>query len=390
MSEKNYDNFEKYFLELENISNTKRFGDIIGKRIIYDNHIIFLRGLKTKSKISTGDAEEALISVRKGDYDVYLGKHNLINLIIKKNNFSDLKIVGINAFQKKYAFVLNRNSDLKIPNRKANIFYRFYFWIGKVIKGEFGKTNDSIREIKKEIYLSIPNTLFLISFTIITIILFSLILSYLITSNISTCIKRPIEYILELMSSLPEFLVCFALLYLVYFYFLKQGIIPLYNGYDDFYYEPFKFSIGYLSKLLFYYSLPTIALSLSSGNISVLTKYLVAQIKSIKKSENILFLEANGMKKSYIRYIFILKMISPTIFTYIAMKIPLIVGSAVVVEKIFDLNGIGNMAFKYFKAHDTGIILMIFLIIYLITVIFDASVYLLNYIICPIKRKQTV
>ena len=92
------------------------------------------------------------------------------------------------------------------------------------------------------------------------------------------------------------------------------------------------------------------------------------------------------MKKKYINQVFVLKDITPVMFSFIAMKIPIIIGSSVIIEKIFDIEGIGNLAFRYFENVDVGMILAIFCLIYFFTIVLEFVLESINLYLQPIRR----
>ena len=70
------------------------------------------------------------------------------------------------------------------------------------------------------------------------------------------------------------------------------------------------------------------------------------------------------------------------------MRIPLIIGSSFIIEMIFDIPGLGNLAYRQFKHHDCGIILIVFTITYFVTIFFNLFFNSLNHFIQPFLKKQ--
>ena len=383
----NTDNFEKYFIPLKYADISSRFEQMNDKKIIFADYIVTPFGLKVSEIVRVRTFEEGFKLLASDQYDAYLGKKEKIEKGITTLGIGvqEYRMTGLNVYKKDFVFLVKNDKDIIISNRNIHPIADYLFWLRKVFTGNFGKTYNEIYEIKSEISSKLPFSIALIFMTVISIALLSLIFSYLLAGNISGWIKNILGNILEITSSIPEFLICFGLLYLMVY-----RVSHVFSGYDTFFITHFSLSLSYIVKLSFFLFLPVLALSFSNGNISVLTKYLEERIINISKQGNIIFFKANGMRKFYLNYVFIFKELLPTVLTYIGMKIPLIVGSSVIIEKVFDLPGIGNMAFKYFIKKDVGVILMVFMIVYAMTILIDSIVKSFNTKLIPLYKKQNI
>jgi peptide/nickel transport system permease protein len=247
-----------------------------------------------------------------------------------------------------------------------------------IMRNRWGLTQDRTRLILDELSRALPFTIVLVAMTIALIIVISIFLSYLITSNLPWRVKNSFETLLEVISSIPEFLFCFLLIII-----FAKHLIPVYC--DRFAVFPQDFE--QFLEVLGYMFLPAIALAFANGSVSTLTKYLTNRIKSIRRCQYYVFLEANGTRHIYLDHIIVFKELLPLMIRFISMKLPLIIGSSIVIERIFDIQGISNRAFQYFKGLDNGVILAIFVIVYLTTAFSDVFTEVINTFINPERNK---
>ncbi|MCD4820286.1 MAG: ABC transporter permease subunit [Candidatus Cloacimonetes bacterium] len=325
--------------------------------------------------------DNALPFLESDNFFGYLGE---IDDFEKNNATENYKIIGKNHFKKGFGLIIHKDVIINIPDKNINIFYRYFFWISKVLQGNFGKTTGQKDFIRKILFESTHYTIKLIFFTLIFMIISAIIIAFIISYS-DNFFSDFFSKSVELFSSIPEFLVGLFLLFL-FSYKLK-----IYQEYTTFFYlDTMKISFSYFLTSIKYYSLPVITLSLASGNLSVLIKYIVEYLNEFKKNNSTTFLKANGLKNYYLYLLLPLKQIFSIILSFFAMKIPLILGSTVLIERVFNIHGIGYLAYNYFKKQDVGFILIIFSLTYLVSILLTNFAKITNYYLVPILKKQAI
>jgi len=382
----NYENFENFYADLENLSKEERFGQLNGHNIIFSHEIYKFRNLQFENKLSVRNVESAIQNLESGKFEAYLTHVDSLK-IVNENYFGSYKIIGKNSLQKNYGFIVSTNCLFSLKNKNANSFYRFAFWIKQILRGNLGKLKNANYDIKNDVLKALPITLILTILSLFYLIVFSLFFAFFLNSKPLKYLRKFIELLLYLLSSIPEFILAFVVLivFLYTFKFLKG-----HDTYFMFFQDNMKFTFSNLILMLKYFSFPALIISFSNSNLMTLISYLRKQLSELDKQQHIIFFKANGMKFMYIKYFIMMKELIVTIIAYISLKIPLIIGSSVIVDKIFDMNGLGNMVYEFFKTRDSGGILILFALIYFISIFIDFTVFIANYYLSPVKRKMAI
>lgn len=270
-----------------------------------------------------------------------------------------------------------------------NVFYKYLIWWKNVLCLNLGTSIYKCQKVNDLIGQGLPKTLIFLSLSLIFISLSSLLLSFYIYYSTHNRIKEVLNNILETLSSIPEYIFSFIIL-LIFAY--KLFVFPpnvdiLFYDHINSFHSYFKISNWF--RLLYYLFLPVLAVSFANGNISTLTNNLLQNIKDVNKKEYINFFRANGLSKIRLK-IFVFKELLTPLFSYLQVKMPFIVGSAIIIEKIFNLKGIGFLAIESFNTGDFGVILSILLIMLLLNIIIKTILSFFQYKFSPILQKEVL
>ena len=371
-------NCELYFYNLENIDAEERYKNILSKEIIsHENLRLLPQGLPSRDCESNLDS--VIVKLESAKYGSYLANISFLNQLISNN--PEYKIIGKNVHSRNTGFLVRKNSNLSLKNKSNSLLLRYIFWTKNNFLGNFGTNKDNSKFINAEIREAIAKSITLVVYSIVMICLMGIFFSYLFIF-INKKIVQIIENFLQIFSSIPDFIIAFFLIYIFLFRF------PILDGYKEFYREfSIQISIKWFCKTIYYFFLPAIVLTLSNGNLTFLIKNLYEKIISITKSEFYKFSIANGMKRRYIYFTFIFKQILPILLEYVSQKIPLIIGASILVEKVFDIHGLGYLLIKNFAKEDVGFILIIFSILYLFSIVLNIISFGLSTLLNPKLRK---
>jgi oligopeptide transport system permease protein len=177
--------------------------------------------------------------------------------------------------------------------------------------------------------------------------------------------NSPVDYLVMFLAILGVSIPGFVLATLVQSALGGKGIIPIAGWYDDF--TPagqgFKYTI-----------LPTIALSF--GSIATYARYMRASVLDVISQDYILTARAKGLSNRAIAIKHILRNAILPVVTILGPQIATIVTGTIVIERIFNIPGLGNSMVESIYARDYNIILGL--------TIFFSALYVLSLLVVDI------
>ncbi len=212
---------------------------------------------------------------------------------------------------------------------------QYAVWLGKVLRGDMGKSFVSGQPIFTTFLSRLPATIYLT----ITSILLTVFLS--VPLGILSAVKqnRLTDYIIRFFSfignSLPNF---FVSLLLIYFFSLKLKLLPVMGN-----------TAGWKSVIL-----PTLTLALSMA--SRYTRQVRATVLEELNKDYVQGARARGIKEKRILYFSVLRASMLTIVTLLALSIGSLLGGTAIVESIFMWDGVGKMAVDAITMRDYPVI----------------------------------
>ncbi len=212
---------------------------------------------------------------------------------------------------------------------------QYAVWLGKVLRGDMGKSFVSGQPIFTTFLSRLPATIYLT----ITSILLTVFLS--VPLGILSAVKqnRLTDYIIRFLSfignSLPNF---FVSLLLIYFFSLKLNLLPVMGN-----------TAGWKSVIL-----PTLTLALSMA--SRYTRQVRATVLEELNKDYVQGARARGIKEKRILYFSVLRASMLTIVTLLALSIGSLLGGTAIVESIFMWDGVGKMAVDAITMRDYPVI----------------------------------
>ena len=368
---------EMYLYNLHDSKPEMMYGDLYGKKILFQNEIRLIQGFNRKEY--SFDILNTLIELENGTIAAYLSNTvELDSIMITSDAY---RIIGRNVFARNTGFLIRKDSTMKLADKSNSLIYRYFGWLQEVLRGNFGKTFDNSEDVSEEIGEKLPKTLILVLYSIILNTIISIVLAYFV---IIFCRKGSsfVENSMELLSSIPDFLIAFLLIFIFHFKFdLLIDYKPFFREFSV--YHPF-------SKTLYYFLFPALTIALSNGNTSFLFKNLLEKMESIKSGVFFKISQANGMKKRYLYFVFIFKEILPITFSFISQKVPLIIGSSIIVDWVFSIDGIGYLMITNFRDKDIGCIMIIFSILYLMSIFLNLVTEIISRMLKPMEMKDYV
>ena len=215
----------------------------------------------------------------------------------------------------------------------VNIFQYYLQWLWNFVRGDFGQTYTTVADggvqVRDQIALTLPRTLFLMGYTIIFSLIVSIPLGILLAYKADTRLDKTVSNVLFGFASIPNFGIGLGLAYLlgVKFDLLNPvGYVPMTENVA----EHFKSMI-----------MPVLALSI--GLISTFTRLLCTDTIATLKEDFVTMASSKGLSNKWILWRHVLRPSSLTLLTSAALNMGALIGGAVVVESVFAFDGLGTL-----------------------------------------------
>lgn len=221
-------------------------------------------------------------------------------------------------------------------------FERFFDWAGNVVQGDFGESYLSRTEVLTLIKRAVPITVELVVVTMILGLLISVPLAIYAAKKVGKRFDRMINTLSSVMQAMPAFV---AVPLFVYLIVLKAGLLPA-TGWVGLTDDP----VENLRHVI----LPCFVMSFSV--IPIFTAALRSDMIATLQQDFILNARAKGLSDRAILFRHALRPSSFSLFTLIGLALGHLISSAVVVEVLFVLPGIGSLTVESINSRDLPIV----------------------------------
>lgn len=247
------------------------------------------------------------------------------------------------------------------------VFGQYLSWLGGVLRGDLGVSWFTGNPVASSLADRLPVTL--------SIVIGGLLLSAVVSVLLGVAaalrgglVDRAVQVLAVVGSSVPNFLVALLLAYLVA---VSWGLLPA-TGY-----VPFGESPGdWLRSII----LPAVALAL--GAIAATAQQIRGSLVNVLRMDYMRTLRSRGIPQRSLLFKHALRNAAPAGLTVLALQFIGLVGGAVVVEKVFGLNGIGSMANSDASSGDLpelmGVVLVMVALVILVNILMDIAYGWLN------------
>ena len=211
------------------------------------------------------------------------------------------------------------------------IAIQYLLYLKHIFQGDFGVgfTLYGGKEVTSVLLEKLPNTIYLNLWATLLATPLGLILGILAALKKNKWQDQLISFSVVLLISVPSYIYCFLLQYLLC---VKFGLFPLIvkGGYE--FYNP----------TFFYSYLPPI-LCLTVGSIAGLTRYTRAELTEVLTSEFMLLARAKGLTRKEATYRHALRNAMVPIFPMILGSFISCLSGSIVVENFFAIPGVGSL-----------------------------------------------
>lgn len=234
-----------------------------------------------------------------------------------------------------------------------------------VLRGDFGTSLVNRGKPVVDIILErLPNTLILMIASEIVIILGALLIGIYSALRQYSFMDNLMTALLFIFYSMPIFFIALISMYLFAVLFKRWGLpyLPTVGMFDP--------QVGKTAGQVFLHMLlPVFSISLIS--FAAYSRYIRSTMLEVMNQDYIRTAKSKGLKKREIIFIHALKNASLPIVTVIGLDLPLLLGGAVITERIFAWPGMGRLFLDHVTRSDLPVVMGILILIAIAVVVFQ-------------------
>ena len=234
-----------------------------------------------------------------------------------------------------------------------------------ILRGDFGTSIvNRGRPVTEVIAQRLPNTLILMIASEVVIIIGALGIGVYSALRQYSWVDHAITAVSFVGYSMPIFFIALLSMYLFGVLFKRWGLpyLPTVGMFDP---EEGK-TVG---QVLLHMILPVLSISLIS--FAAYSRYIRSTMLEVLGQDYIRTAKAKGLPKRQIVFIHALKNASLPIVTVIGLDLPLLLGGAIVTERIFAWPGMGRLFLDHVSRADTPVVMGILMLIAVAVVVFQ-------------------
>jgi len=225
---------------------------------------------------------------------------------------------------------------------------QFWNWLTKVAQGDLGTSFVSGKPVTESILERLPITLSLTAGATLLGLVLAIPLGVFAAVQRDSWLDRTTILITSMGIAAPEF---FIGLLLVLLLALQLGLLPA-TGYVPFTEDPVQWAVRLI--------LPSLALGL--GVAAELTRQVRGAMRDVLQRDYIQTARAKGLSTFSVIFKHGLKNAAIPVVTVLGLQIRRLLGGTVIVEQIFNINGIGSLAVRAVFQRDLPVLLGVALI----------------------------
>ncbi|KMS53572.1 ABC transporter permease [Novosphingobium barchaimii LL02] len=210
------------------------------------------------------------------------------------------------------------------------IALQYLQWMGQLLRGDLGTSWFNGISASELIAQRLPISLSIAGMALLMGLVFGTGLGLVAGVRSGTRIDRAITLFAAIVSSLPPFVVAFGLILV---FSLWLGWLPS-SGYVPFSEDP----AGWLAAI----GIPAVALSVDV--VADLARQLRTGLVSALSENYVTGAVVRGLSRRRILFVHVLRNAAGPALTVVALRVPMLIGGAVVTEAIFNMPGMGKLA----------------------------------------------
>jgi len=233
-----------------------------------------------------------------------------------------------------------------------------------VLRGDFGTSLVNHKPVTEVIGERLPNTLILMVAAEGVIILGSLLVGIYSALRQYSVFDHLITGLSFVGYSMPIFFVALLSMYIFGVLFKRWGLpyLPTVGMFDPKVGKTFP-------QVLLHMVLPVLSISLIS--FAAYSRYIRSTMLEVLSQDYIRTAKSKGLNQRYITFVHALKNASLPIVTVVGLDLPLLLGGAVVTERIFAWPGMGRLFLDHVSRSDLPVVMGILMMIATAVVVFQ-------------------
>jgi peptide/nickel transport system permease protein len=252
----------------------------------------------------------------------------------------DLKQEQVEALNKSYGF------DQPLPVQYAR-------WVGKMLRGDFGKSYVENRSVVEMIKERLPNTLYLNFFSILLIYLLAVPIGVISAMKQYSKFDYTVTVAAFAGDAMPTFFLALLAIYLIAL--PSGGAIPL-GGIASYGMKLEKVGLfAFLLDRAKYIILPLLVIVLHG--LTGITRYMRSSMLEVVKEDYIRTARSKGLPERIVVYKHALRNALIPLVTIAGNIIPGMFGGSVIIEQIFSWPGLGWLSYRAVLQRDFPVIM---------------------------------
>lgn len=225
------------------------------------------------------------------------------------------------------------------------LMVQYVHWLGRVAVLDFGTSFIDRREVSERVLEKLPNTL------ILNLLALGFALAVAIPAGVLAAARRDgwfdriSRVILVLFYSLPGFWIA---LLLAFFFAVRLDLLPLYGMTSDGY-ENLSTTERILDRIS-HLILPVLSLSLAQ--IAIFARFSRSALLEVLSQDFITTARAKGLSEMGVIVKHAFRNAMLPLITVIALTLPWLLSGSVIIERLFQWDGIGRLYFHSMQARD--------------------------------------
>ncbi|MBP2559288.1 peptide/nickel transport system permease protein [Neorhizobium galegae] len=241
---------------------------------------------------------------------------------------------------------------------------QYFFWLGNAVQGDLGHSLFSNESVLRLILSRLPHTILLVLYSLVLGAAIGVPLGILAATRQGTTLDKTITSVASLGVAVPNFwlgIILVTLFSLGYRWFPATGAVSIFE-------KPLE--------ALYYATLPAIALS--TGVVAVLARQVRSALLEVLGSQYIRTLRAKGLGSGAILWKHGLRNVAATMLTIAGLQVNRLFSSAVIIEAVFAIPGVGNLISYSALNKDFPVVQGVALVLVLVVILTNLLVDVLN------------
>lgn len=222
---------------------------------------------------------------------------------------------------------------------------QYLYWVGDVVTLDFGRSVATHRRVTELIGEKLPRTLLLNAIAFLIAAMIGIPVGLWSASRGGRLVDHGSAFSFFLLYSLPSFWVA---LLLMEFFSVKLNVLPLFGVTSDSYAEMTRG--GQLLDRLRHLILPVI--TLAYGQLAIFARFSRSALREVIRQDFVTTARAKGVGEGGVVWRHAFRNALLPIITLIGLTVPYLISGSVIVEDIFQWDGIGLLYFDSIRTRD--------------------------------------